>query len=579
MAYVDESTINAIRRKHPIREVVERYVSLTKKGEDYWGLCPFHADNNASMSVSTKLDMFQCFACHKAGNIFNFIAGMENISYGDAIRLLAKEDGYEVYGVKKNDVNLEYYEIFKLANKFYQNNLFSSLGKNAMQYLAGREINRDIINKFEIGLSIARQPITPFLLNKYDINQLIDIGISNADSNDIFVDRIMIPIHDLHGNPIGYGGRIYQTKDDSKYINTKATKLFDKSKILYNYHRAHEQLKKDNSLIIMEGYFDVIRASTVGVHNCVAPMGTALTKEQVNILKKATNTIILCFDGDEAGKQATIRAIPLLEEANINIKVVRLEEKDPDEFIIKRGKEAFVNKINNPLSVIDFKMSVLQENKNLSDAKDVSKYLDQIITELVKESDEFVVEFNLKKLATRFDMEYETLKNRYNKYKNSNKKRITNDNLVVKNGKKVLDKYGQATDNLLYYMTKSSKVIERAEEKVIMILDDKKRMLFNEIIYYYHKYGKLIIADFITYLITSTTVYETFNEIFNLNLKNDYTEEEIDDYISVVNEYVREDKIKKLEQELKNETDPMKQANISMEIKKIRGVNNNDRGN
>lgn len=574
MAYVDESTINAIRRKHPIREIVERYVSLTKKGEDYWGLCPFHADNNASMSVSVKLDMFQCFACHKAGNIFNFIADMENISYGDAIRLLAREDGHEVYGVKKNDVNLEYYEIFKLANKFYQNNLNSSLGKNAIKYLSDREIDRDIINKFGIGLSIAKEPITPFLLNKYDINKLIDVGISNTESNDVFVDRIMIPIHDLHGNPIGYGGRIYQTRDDSKYINTKATKLFDKSRILYNYHRAHSELKKNDALIIMEGYFDVIRASSVGVNNCVAPMGTALTREQVNILKKTTNTIILCFDGDEAGKNATIRAIPLLEEAKFDIKIVRLEEKDPDEFIVKRGKDAFISKINNPVSVIDFKMNIMEGDKNLNDARDVSKYLDQVIIELVKDPDEFVVEFNLKKLATRFDMEYETLRNRYNKYKDSNKVVLKKDNLVVKKGKKSVDKYGQATDNLLYYMTKSGEVIEKSEDKVIMILDNKKRMLFNEMIYYYHKYGKLIIADFITYLITNTSVYDTFNDIFNMNLKSDYTMEEIDDYISVVNEYVMEDKIKKLEQKLKMETDPMKQAGISMEITKLRGVNN-----
>lgn len=571
MAYVDESTINAIRRKHPIREVVERYVSLTKKGEDYWGLCPFHADNNASMSVSVKLDMFQCFACHKAGNIFNFIAGMEHISYGDAIRLLAKEDGYEVYGVKSNNPYLEYYEIFKLANKFYQNNLNSSLGKNAIKYLADRQIDRDIINKFEIGLSISRQPITPFLLNKYDINRLIDIGISNTMSGDVFVDRIMIPIHDLHGNPIGYGGRIYQTNDDSKYINTKAGKLFDKSKILYNYHRAHEQLKKDKSIIIMEGYFDVIRAATSGVNNCVAPMGTALTREQVNILKKATDTVILCFDGDEAGKNATIRAIPLFEEVGLNVKIVRLEEKDPDEYIIKRGVDAFKNKINNPLSVIEFKMSILEEDKNLNDARDVSEYLDQLVRELTKENDEFVIEFNLKKLATRFNIGYDTLKNRYNKYK-SNKK--VSNNLVVKKEKNILDKYGQATNNLLYYMIRNSYVIERAEEKVIMILDDNKRKLFNEMIYYYHRYGKLVVADFITYLITSTGVYDTFNEIFNMNLKSDYTEEEIDDYIGVVNEYVRKDKIRKLELELKNETDPMKQASICMEITKIRGVDN-----
>ncbi len=575
MAYIDEGTINAIRRKHPIKDIVERYVTLTKKGNDYWGLCPFHADNNASMSVSTKLDMFQCFACHKAGNIFNFISDIENISYGEAIRLLAREDGYEVYGVKNTDANLGYYEIFKIANKFYQNNLNSKLGHNAIDYLTKRSINRDVISKFELGLSIARQPITPFLLNKYDINKLIDVGISNTESNDVFVDRIMIPIHDLHGNPIGYGARIYQTRDDSKYINTKATKIFDKSKILYNYHRAHEQLKKNDAIVIMEGYFDVIRASTAGVNNCVAPMGTSLTNEQVNILKKITNTVILCFDGDEAGERATIRAIPLLEDAKLNVKIVRLEEKDPDEFIIKRGCDAFINKINNPLSVIDFKMNILKENKNLTDAKDISAYLDQVIKEIVKEKDEFVVEVNLKKLATRFDIEYEIIKKRYNKYRElENKKSKINEELIIKKDKKIFDLYGQATNNLLYYMIKSADVINHAEENVIMILDDKKRMLFNEIIYYYHKYGKLIIADFITYLVTSTKVFDTFSEIINMNLKSDYTDEEINDYINVVNDYVKEDKIKKLEFELKSETDPMKQASISMKIMEIKkGVN------
>lgn len=238
MAYVDEATINAIRRKHPIREVVERYVSLTKKGEDYWGICPFHNDNSPSMSVSVKLDMFQCFACHKAGNVFNFIAGMENISYGEAIRLLAKEDGYEVVNVeKRTNPHLKQYEINNLAIKFYQNNLNSSLGINAINYLQQRQIDRDTIKKFEIGLSISRQSLTSFLLNKYTVDELIDLGLTNSNRTDTFVDRIMIPIHDLNGNPIGFGGRIYQTKDSSKYINTKSTDIFDKSTILYNYHR------------------------------------------------------------------------------------------------------------------------------------------------------------------------------------------------------------------------------------------------------------------------------------------------------------------------------------------------------
>ncbi|MEE3343821.1 MAG: DNA primase [Bacilli bacterium] len=578
MAYVDDMTINAIRRKHPIREIVERYVSLTKRGEDYWGLCPFHPDNNASMSVSTKLDMFQCFACHKAGNIFNFIAGMENISYGDAIRLLAKEDGYDVGNVVKyNNPYSKDYEIMSLASKFYQNNLNSNLGVNAIKYLDKRQIGRDTIKKFEIGLSTSRQPLIPFLKNKYKIEELIDLGLANDNEMDVFDNRIMIPIHDLNGNHIGFGGRIYQTKDPSKYVNTRATKIFDKSKILYNYHRAHEKLNKNDSIIIMEGYFDVIRASTVGVDNCVAPMGTSLTKQHIGILKKITNNIILCFDGDRAGREATIRTIELLENENINVKVIDLEGRDPDEFIIEMGKDAFIDKVNNPINVIDFKMQVLKENKNLNDTKEISSYLDAIIKELVKEKDSFTIELTLKQLEKKFNIDYETLKERFDNYK---KKvvRSNKNNIKVENNKekKVLNKYGQATNNLLYYMAVSPEIIDDVTKKVIMIMNDKKRRLFNEIIYFYHKYGSIILADFITYLNTKTDIYDVFEEIINMNLKKEYSEQEINDYIKCVNEYYQLDKIEKLKLELNTETDPMKQANILMEIMKIRGVNNND---
>lgn len=578
MARVDEATVNAIRRKHPIREIVERYVSLTKRGEDYWGLCPFHPDNNASMSVSVRLDMFQCFACHKAGNIFNFIAGMENISYGEAIHLLAREDGYDVGSIVKHDNPFtKDYEIMKLANKFYINNLNSSLGVNAIKYLEDRQIGRETIKKFEIGLSTSRQALTPFLLNKYKVEELIELGLTNDNEQDVFNNRIMIPIHDLSGNIVGFGGRIYQTKDSSKYINTKATKIFDKSRILYNYHRAHEKLNKNDSIIIMEGYFDVIRASTVGVDNCVAPMGTSLTKQHIGILKKVTNNIILCFDGDNAGREATIRAIELLENENINVKIIRLEEKDPDEFIIKRGKEAFLDKINNPMNVIDFKMQVLKDNKNLNDTKEISAYLDEIIKELIKEKDSFTVELTLKQLEKKYNIDFDTLKERLEHYKKNRVLQNKDDNnVVINNQKKVINKYGQATNNLLYYMTVSPDIIDKVTKKVIMIMDDKKRRLFNELIYFYHKYGDIVVADFITYLNLKTDVYDIFENIINMNLKNEYSDEEIDDYIKCVNEYYYLDKIEKLKLELNTETDPMKQANILMEIMKIRGVNNGD---
>ena len=574
MAYIDEETIKAIRRKHPIKEIVERYIPLTKKGEDYWGLCPFHADNNPSMSVSTRLDMFQCFVCKKAGNVFNFIAGIENITYGEAINKLAQEDGYEVRSVERIDPNLKNYEVMSLAVKYYQNNINSVLGENAIFYLQERKIDRETIKKFELGVSISKQPLTPFLLNQYDLNTLIDLGLTSTSEKDVFNDRIMIPIHDLYGNPIGFGARIYQTKDSSKYINTKATKIFDKGNILYNYHRAHQNLSKEDSIIIMEGYFDVIRASTIGVNHCVSPMGTSLTKNHIQILKKITKHVILCFDGDEAGKMATVHAIPLLEEAGLDTKIIRLEEKDPDDFILKRGKEAFLEKIKNPLNVIDFKMSILGEKKNLNDIQETSTYLDQIIHELLKEKDDILVELTLKKLSTRFNIEYQTLNYRYLECKKNN---IRTDTVKLpKIVNKCSNQYGQAVDNLLYYMIESPDVAEKALANVSMILDDKKRRLFNEIIYYYHEYGQVIIADFSTYLSTKTNVFDTFEGIFSLNLKREYTEEEIDDYIKCINYYYKKNIIDKLKVDLQKETDPMKQALIISEMMKIRGVKEND---
>lgn len=574
MAYIDEETIKAIRRKHPIKEIVERYIPLTKKGEDYWGLCPFHADNHPSMSVSTRLDMFQCFVCKKAGNVFNFIAGIENITYGEAINKLAQEDGYEVRSVERIDPNLKNYEVMSLAVKYYQNNINSVLGENAIFYLQERKIDRETIKKFELGVSISKQPLTPFLLNQYDLNTLIDLGLTSTSEKDVFNDRIMIPIHDLYGNPIGFGARIYQTKDSSKYVNTKATKIFDKGNILYNYHRAHQNLSKEDSIIIMEGYFDVIRASTIGVNHCVAPMGTSLTKNHIQILKKITKHVILCFDGDEAGKMATVHAIPLLEEAGLDTKIIRLEEKDPDDFILKRGKEAFLEKIRNPLNVIDFKMSILGEKKNLNDIQETSAYLDQIIHELLKEKDDILVELTLKKLSIRFNIEYQTLNDRYLECKKNN---IRTDTVKLpKIVNKCSNQYGQAVDNLLYYMIESPDVTEKALANVSMILDDKKRRLFNEIIYYYHEYGQIILADFSTYLSTKTNVFDTFEGIFSLNLKREYTEEEIDDYIKCINYYYKKNIIDKLKVDLQKETDPMKQALIISEMMKIRGVKEND---
>jgi len=578
MAYISTDIINEIRNKTDIVEVISRYIPLTKRGNNYFGVCPFHDDHNPSMSVSRDKQMFKCFTCEEGGNVFNFVSKYEHIPFNQAVALLANKLGYNI------EINANFepkqnkdYEIYNLSSKFYQNNLNSNLGKNAMEYLAKRNITKETIKKFEIGLSISRLPLTQFLLKKeYSLNKLIDLGLSNTMSNDIFTDRIMIPLHDLNGNVVGYSGRIYQTNDDRKYINSKESDIFKKNNLLYNYHRAHQKLKKESAIIVMEGFFDVIRADTIGIDYCVATMGTALTKQHINILKKITNNIILCFDGDEAGEKATIRAIPLLEEAGITPKIIRLEEKDPDDFIIKRGSEAFINKIKHPLSAMDFKMQILKSNKNMNNIEDISKYIDETLKELTKLKDEIEIELNLRKISDEYKIDYEIIKKKFQTY-STKTKQITTSKIIKKDKKQT--QYEQAVNNLIYYMTKNNQIITLAEKNVIYITDDNLRLLFNEIIYFYHKYGTFVIADFFSHLKEMEEIEPIFRKIISADLKEEYKEEEINDYIKVINEKVKEEKIKKLQIKLKEESDPMVQLQILNEIANIKGVNNNDRAN
>lgn len=574
MAYISNEIINEIRNKTDIVDVVSRYVNLTKKGKNYIGVCPFHDDHSPSMSVSPEKQIFTCFSCGATGNVFTFVSDFEKISFSDAVRLLGEKAGISIgnntyIGNSKRD---EYFDIYDNANKFYQNSLFTNLGKNAIQYLKNRNIDRDTIKKFGIGLSVQKLSLTDYLKNKnYSIDKLIDVGLTNDNGNDIFINRIMFPIYDLAGNPVAFSGRIYNTKDTSKYINTKETDKFKKGKILYNYHIAKEHLKKNDSVIIMEGQMDVIRASTIGVNNCIATMGTALTRDHKSIIKNMTNNVILCFDGDSAGEKATISAIELLEDTGIDIKIVRLpNDMDPDEYIIKEGKDSFLYQISNATNLIDYKMELLKKNKDFGNIKDISSYVNSALKELVYEKDDIVVELNLKKLATSFDIDYDNLVNKYEKLKNDNNNK---DSYVkVNKPKKVYNRYVQAECYLIYYMLKDDRVINMVEKRVGYFPDKNIRELSNEIIYYFHKYGIINVADFISYISSRNEILNTLKEILAMNIKEDFLIDEIEDYIFVINEYHKEVKINDLNKKLKEEKDPLKQAKISLEIMKIRGV-------
>ena len=573
MAYINNEVVNEIRNKTDIVDVISKYVNLTKKGKNYFGICPFHDDHSPSMSVSPDKQIYTCFSCGASGNVFTFVADYEKISFHEAVRLLGEKVGIEVGKSITSDAKKDdYFDIYNIANKFYQNSLFTNLGKNAIEYLEKRNIDKETIKKFGIGLSIQKVSLTDYLVNKkYSIDKLIDCGITNDNGRDIFINRIMFPIYDLNGNPVAFSGRIYNTRDTAKYVNTKETDKFKKGKILYNYHIAKEQLKKNDSIIIMEGQMDVIRASTIGINNCIATMGTALTKDHKNIIRNMANTIILCFDGDSAGEKATISAIELLEDTDANIKIVRLPDNmDPDEYILKNGKDSFLAQIKSANSLIDYKMELLKKSKDFSNIKDVSSYINSALKELVNEKDDIIIELNLKKISDNFNIEYKTIKDKYNKL-------IKNKKIIIKEikPKNNYNKYDMAENYLIYYMLKDTKVLNMVENRVGYFPNKNIRELSNEIIYYFHKYGIINVADFISYISDREEIRKTLQDIIAMNIKEDFQEKEIEDYIFVVNEYHKEERINNLNKKLKEEKDPLKQAEISMEIMKIRGGSKN----
>lgn len=350
----NEQELENIRKSANIVDIISSYIPLTQKGKNYFGVCPFHEDHSPSMSVSEEKQIYKCFSCGASGNVFTFVSEYENVKFIDAVKIVAEKCGLTFKGRASNKTvkqNKTEYEIMDLSLKYYQNNLNTELGKEAKDYLNKRNLSSEAIKEFDIGLALdSTHPLYNLLTNKkYDIESLVNLGLVNRNGkylNDVFTNRIIFPIHNLEGEPIGFTGRIYkpEDKEQAKYLNSRETSIFKKGQILFNYHRAKKEISRKKEVIIVEGNMDAIRMSSSGIKNCIALMGTSLTKEQVDIIKSLRAKIILMFDNDNAGEVATFTNGNILESSGLTPFVVRLSgEKDPDEYIIKNGVEAILD--------------------------------------------------------------------------------------------------------------------------------------------------------------------------------------------------------------------------------------------
>lgn len=565
---------NEIRHKVDIVDIIGERIPLVSKGKNFFGVCPFHDDSNPSMCVSREKQIFTCFSCHATGNVFTFLMDYEHIDFKEALRYLGEKVGLDVSNIsvtKKSSKYDKLYEAYKFSVKYFQNNLSSAVGKKAREYLLGREINEDLIKEFEIGLSLEnRDDLTKLLLKKeYDLSTLNRIGLS-SDEHDIYNDRIMFPLYDVFGHVVGFSGRIYKDNGQNKYLNTKETEIFKKGEMLYHYHIAREECRLKKSVIVMEGFMDVIRASSIGVKNTVALMGTALTNQQASLIKRLSNNIILCLDGDSPGVNAMLSIGEGLLDKGIEVKVVVLpDDNDPDSFILKYGKDRFIGLIDNAINYSDFKIQQLRGSVDFRSDEEKANYINSVLREMVKVNDAIRVEIVLKKLAKEFDLGYNTLEKRLNDLMMFKEVKDTKVNIPV-NKKIQKTKYDKAVEQVLYFMLNNDWVVSQVEIEKVIFPSEVSRVLASEIIYYYKKYGNINIADFYTYVQDKEDILVLLNSILAENYNDKTTKEELFLYFRVINDYRRNQEIGRLTVLMKKEVDPLEQAKIGEKIRKLR---------
>ena len=571
MSFISKDQINHIRDSVDIVDVISSYISLTPRGKNYFGVCPFHDDSNPSMSVSRERQMYTCFSCGATGNVFSFVMNFEHIGFKEALNVLAHKANIsiDIGPIETKKLDNPLYDIYKLSLKFYQNNLQTKEGRDAKSYLKSRGIDDELIKEFEIGLSLVKRDYLSNLLLKKNFEEslLIKSGLiikNDYGLMDIYSDRIMFPLWDLDGNVVGYSGRMYRSQDLSKYINTKETEIFKKGELLYFYHKAKEEARIKKYIIVMEGFMDVIRAYSVGIKNVVATMGTAVTHKQAQLLKKLATHVILCFDGDKAGEKATWSCGEELLKVGITPSVIRLDHNmDPDEYIKTYGLEHFQHYIDHPIPFMEFQLQYLKKDKDLSNMESISSYVKQVLQELEKIEDDILRELTLKKISEETNLEIDFLRG---KLKPKEKKVVS-----IKKQTAKKNKYQKAEQYLLYYMLEYPEVIELYNQNISYLPTEKYRLLAREISYFYQENQVIQVADLLTIL--DDSMQKTVGEIVALNLKENYTKEVILDYIKVIEEYTIKQEIRRLSEKMKQENNSLEKAIIAQEIValKVRG--------
>ena len=382
-AFLDE-----LMARNPIEDVVGQYVTLKRSGSNMFGLCPFHGEKTASFSVAPDKGIYYCFGCHKGGGAVNFIMEVEGMNYPDAVRHLAKRVGMEVPEDEQYQSRYRQQErlwaLHKEAARFFHSQLYAPVGKAALDYALGRGMSKYILTTFGVGYApdswdslVRAMKAKGYTEEELKESGLVTVSQKNGNLLDRFRDRLMFPIIDVRGNVIAFGGRtIKKDADVAKYLNSPETLIFNKRKNLFGLNLAKKT--KENSLILVEGNIDVVTLHQYGFDNAVASLGTSLTEEQAALMTRYTDQVILIYDGDKAGQNATQRAIPILEKAGLHVKVLQIKDaKDPDEYLKKFGPEKFRLLLEDSSNRVEYQLGAIAKKYDIREDEQKVQFINE----------------------------------------------------------------------------------------------------------------------------------------------------------------------------------------------------------
>lgn len=582
MTRLSQEKIGEIRQSVDIVDVMGQYLELHKKGKNYMAICPFHDDNHPSLSISQSRQIYKCFVCGNGGNVFTFIQEYLKVPFVEAVMKVAEFGHVDMSGyslekrvVKVDEALAPLYDMHAFALKLYMYYLYTQSGKQALDYLRHRGFDDDLIKMFGIGYA----PEKSILHERFQKEGYTEVAqvksglvLENERHYDRFHDRVMFPLYDEFGKVVGFSGRVYKAQDkNSKYMNSPESDIFIKGKTLYNYHRAKEAVRQAGFVYINEGFMDVIAMHRAHHDNCIALMGTALTKDHLRMLKRMTRTIHLCLDGDMAGQAAAMKSSDLLTSQGFEVKIVLLPDgRDPDEILSTEGIEGLDAILKDTLSPIDFMMAFECSRLDLRNYEDRKTLLVKACEKIAKIEDRIDRGHYIAKLSSLTDFPKEIIEEQLlNSSAILEHREQFSQNRIetIQDQRPILDKYTLAEKNLLFYMLNDRQVSDIYEAKAGFMHNDTYRALAAYIRDYYRTHKTMDVANLIDKIGSShSALVNALTDIAECSLPLPYQKEVIDDYIARITENTKNIREQELQQQFKDVLAPSAKAEILQKL-------------